>query len=123
LALFVQYTYLSSLCWLNCISHSIWKSFRRVRRNPDNEPTRKALRNPQLRRYAIWAFGFPAAISTVTAAAQAMPEFIAAEFVRPEIGINGRVSVCGLFKCNLYYQELRRNTRLLSIPSPISSLT
>ncbi len=84
--LLLQFSYLSALCWLNCISHMIWKNFRRVRRvNPQpSEP--RPLRNPQFHRYAAWSFGLPAAVSLVTATMQMLPTRLTVDIVTPDIG-------------------------------------
>lgn len=33
----IQYTYISAMCWLNCMSYLIWKSFRKIRRTSEHD--------------------------------------------------------------------------------------
>eukprot|EP00095_Tigriopus_kingsejongensis_P008791 snap_masked-scaffold120_size336265-processed-gene-2.2 protein:Tk08791 transcript:snap_masked-scaffold120_size336265-processed-gene-2.2-mRNA-1 annotation:"centrosomal protein of 97 kda" len=82
----IQFCYLSALFWLNCMCFMIWKNFRRIRRNTENEP--KGIRNPLFYKYALWAWGGPALLSTITLIIHLLPDEVAQFLVKPELGVN-----------------------------------
>lgn len=77
----IQFSYMSALFWLTCMSFMIWKSFRRMTVVRGGS-YKWGFQNPQFKFFALFAWGCPLLVSLVTITMQYLPESEQENFYR-----------------------------------------
>jgi hypothetical protein len=92
-ALILQYSFLSTLLWLNAMSFDVWRSFRRLRPNADilrrqrlGSAVKTGFSHPKYIKYAIYAWCVPIINLIVTLFMDFLPSNITEGFILPDIG-------------------------------------
>ena len=90
----IQFSYLSSICWLTTMCFDVWIKFRKVRLNDGNRrksnyPRKKAngFKDEKFKYYAIYSLGIPLVVSSVTALIHFLPENFTINLILPFKGI------------------------------------
>ena len=93
-AILIQFSYLSSICWLTSMCFDVWIKFRKVRMNEGNQ--RKShykrkqpngFQDAKFKYYAIYSLGVPLIVSSVTALIHFLPEELTIKLILPFKGI------------------------------------
>ena len=92
-ALILQYSFLSTLLWLNAMSFDVWNSFRRLRPNADilirqrlGSAVRTGFSHPKYIKYAIYAWCVPVVNIIVTLVMDFLPSSYTDGYILPDIG-------------------------------------
>ena len=82
IAILFHFAYMSAFFWLSAMSHFIWKAFKE---RPRGQKKKYGFAHPKFKGYALFAFGCPALVSTVTIILQHLPEETQDHFIAPRI--------------------------------------
>ena len=89
-AILIQFTYLSTICWLNTMCFDVWSKFRKMRVNNDLRRKSKYKRHqangfqhPKYKWYALYSLGVPLVVSSITAIMHYLPENLTVGFILP----------------------------------------
>ena len=69
-ALFLQFTRISSLFWLNAMAHAVWSSFKSIQAVARSRIRKLGIFDKKFKWYALYAWGSPLVVSIVTIAIQ-----------------------------------------------------
>lgn len=91
--LILQYSFLSTLLWLNAMSFNVWINFRRLRPNSDilrrqrfGGAVRSGFSHPKYFRYAMYAWVVPLLNLSITLIMDFVPSHITKGYIVPDIG-------------------------------------
>ena len=89
LGFIIQYSYMSSVFWLSCMSFFMWKAFRKMcPKDIHDQQYRWGFQHPSFKWYALYAWGCPLVVTIVTIVLQ-VADFDGKEnIVKPGIGID-----------------------------------
>ena len=82
---FIQFFYLSSMCWLNSMCFDVWTTFRQLRKPKTSVRSRL---DPKFKWYALWSWGFPGFVVLFTVTMQYLPEEVTDGLPVPNVGKN-----------------------------------
>ena len=83
--LIIQYTYMSSVLWLSCMSFLMWKTFRRMTpANVTGQQYTWGCQHPSFKWYAVFSWGLPLIMTIVTLILQHSE--LGESYVSPNIG-------------------------------------
>lgn len=74
IGLLIQFSQMSAFFWLNSIGYHVWSSFRKFRDPNQGCKVKLGIFDKRFKWYALYAWGFPLLISTVTLIMQKLPE-------------------------------------------------
>ena len=69
-ALFLQFTRISSMFWLNALGHAVWSSFRQLQAVSRQNKNTLGIFDKKYKWYALYAWGCPLLVTIVTVAIQ-----------------------------------------------------
>ena len=85
----IQYSYMSSVFWLSCMSFFMWKAFRKMcPKDIRGQKYRWGFQHPSFKWYALYAWGCPLVVTIVTIALQETNFEGKESIVKPGIGLN-----------------------------------
>ena len=103
--LIIQYSYMSSILWLTSMSFFMWKSFRRI--TPANARTQPQVswgcQHPHFKWYALFSWGLPLIMTTVTLILQHGKKLLGDSYVKPNIGADDGHCFLGTEMSTLLY--------------------
>ena len=85
----IQYSYMSSVFWLSCMSFFMWKAFRKMcPKDIRGQQYRWGFQHPHFKWYALYAWGSPLVVTIVTIVLQETNFKGKERIVKPGIGLN-----------------------------------
>ena len=93
-AVLIQFSYLSTICWLNTMCFDVWTKFRKMRVNNhmnrvsnNKKKASNGFKHPRFKWYALYSLGIPLIVSTVTIMIHFLPEELTTNVILPFKGI------------------------------------
>ena len=114
-AIFIQFTYLSVMYWLNAMCFDVWSNFHHMKapkRISEVGGKLNGFKHPKFKKYALYGWGIPLCVTTVTLIMQLLPSEYTEGYVTPGIGETSCSLRSGMAK--FYYQFFIAGIALLS---------
>merc|ERR1711879_695200 len=85
----LQFCYTSAVFWLSSMSRLMWKNFSRIRGfNALQQQYKYGFLDRKYKYYALYSFGCPMLLTSVTILMQYLPEHLVEGFITPRIGVH-----------------------------------